>query len=72
MYNSNIHRHRMYDWAIIYLIFQSIAQSLHEQEVSALTRSDSRSSLTSIGSSRTSQEVAKFTSPPPPPTSKFN
>uniref|UniRef100_A0A023F072 Conserved oligomeric Golgi complex subunit 3 n=1 Tax=Triatoma infestans TaxID=30076 RepID=A0A023F072_TRIIF len=50
-------------------MMQSIAQSLHEQEVSSLARSDSRSSLTSIGSSQTSQEVSKIINPPPPPTS---
>ncbi|KAK9505984.1 hypothetical protein O3M35_009933 [Rhynocoris fuscipes] len=50
-------------------MMQSIAQSLHEQEVYALTRSDSRSSLVSSASSRTSQEVSKINNPPSLPTS---
>ncbi|XP_075209854.1 conserved oligomeric Golgi complex subunit 3 isoform X2 [Lycorma delicatula] len=40
-------------------MMEKIAQSLHEQEVAALARSESRSSLVSIGSS-TSQEVARI------------
>lgn len=40
-------------------MMESIAQSMHEQEVAALSRSESRASLVSIGST-TSQEVARI------------
>ncbi|KAG8259840.1 Golgi transport complex subunit 3, partial [Homalodisca vitripennis] len=39
---------------------KSIAQSLHEQEMAALSRSESRASLVSMGST-TSQEIARIT-----------
>uniref|UniRef100_A0A1B6LLU1 Conserved oligomeric Golgi complex subunit 3 n=1 Tax=Graphocephala atropunctata TaxID=36148 RepID=A0A1B6LLU1_9HEMI len=40
-------------------MMESIAQSLHDQEMAALSRSESRASLVSIGST-TSQEVARI------------
>ncbi|XP_046674789.1 conserved oligomeric Golgi complex subunit 3-like [Homalodisca vitripennis] len=41
-------------------MMESIAQSLHEQEMAALSRSESRASLVSMGST-TSQEIARIT-----------
>ncbi|XP_054268663.1 conserved oligomeric Golgi complex subunit 3 [Macrosteles quadrilineatus] len=41
-------------------MMESIAQSLHDQEMAALSRSESRASLVSIGST-TSQEVSRLT-----------
>ncbi|KAF6213924.1 hypothetical protein GE061_011651 [Apolygus lucorum] len=49
-------------------LMQSIAQSMHEQEVSMLNRSESRASLTSL-TSAASQDVSKAVNPPLPTSS---